>query len=46
MMENCKVLVANTAMDTDKIKIWGSRVKVDNMQDLAKIETVEKEKMK
>jgi len=46
VMENCKVLVANTAMDTDKIKIWGSRVKVDNMQDLAKIETVEKEKMK
>lgn len=31
MMENAKILIANTAMDTDKIKIYGSRVRVDSM---------------
>lgn len=31
-MENAKILVANTAMDTDKIKIYGARVRVDSMQ--------------
>ena len=30
-MENAKILVANTAMDTDKIKIYGARVKTDSM---------------
>jgi hypothetical protein len=30
-IENAKILVANTAMDTDKIKIYGSRVRVDSM---------------
>jgi len=29
--EKCKVLIANTPMDYDKIKIYGTRVKVDNM---------------
>lgn len=28
-VENAKILVANTAMDTDKIKIFGARVKVN-----------------
>lgn len=31
MIENAKILIANTAMDTDKIKIYGSRVRVDSM---------------
>jgi hypothetical protein len=30
-IENAKVLIANTPMDTDKIKIYGARVKVDSM---------------
>jgi len=27
-IENAKILIANTPMDTDKIKIYGSRVSV------------------
>ena len=27
-VENAKILIANTPMDTDKIKVFGSRVKV------------------
>ena len=30
-LENAKILVANTAMDTDKVKIYGARVRVDSM---------------
>jgi len=41
-----KILVANTAMDTDKIKIWGAKVKVHSMQEVADIELAEKLKMK
>jgi T-complex protein 1 subunit beta len=45
-IENAKVLIANTAMDTDKIKIFGSRVRVDSMAKVAEIESAEKDKMK
>jgi T-complex protein 1 subunit beta len=45
-MDNCRILLANTSMDTDKIKIYGSRVKVDSMEKIASIEAAEKEKMK
>ena len=31
-LEDAQILVANTAMDTDKIKIYGARVRVDSMQ--------------
>ena len=31
-LENARILVANTAMDTDKVKIYGARVRVDSMQ--------------
>jgi len=41
-MENCKVMVANTPMDHDKIKIMGSKVKVDSMKSLGEIEEAEK----
>eukprot|EP01066_Platyproteum_vivax_P010499 Platyproteum_vivax@DN4701_c0_g1_i1.p1 len=43
---NCKVLVANTPMDTDKIKVYGARVKVDSFDAVQAIEQAEKEKMK
>merc|ERR1711881_72626 len=39
VLENCKV-------DTDKIKIYGARVKVDSFEAVAEIEAAEKEKMK
>jgi len=44
--EKARVLVANTPMDYDKIKIYGTRVKVDNMEKVAEIEQAEREKMK
>lgn len=43
---NAKVLIANTPMDTDKIKIYGAKVKVDSMLKVADIEKAEKEKMR
>lgn len=36
VIENAKILIANTAMDTDKIKIYGSRVRVDSMNKASK----------
>lgn len=44
-MTNCKVMVANTPMDTDKVKIYGSKVKVDSVAKVAEIEAAEKKKM-
>lgn len=43
--ENPKIMVANTPMDTDKIKIFGTRVRVDSTAQLAEIENAEKAKM-
>jgi T-complex protein 1 subunit beta len=54
-IENARILVANTrnshfltflAMDTDKIKVFGARVKVDATGKLAELEKAEKDKMK
>ncbi|XWS20881.1 hypothetical protein CRYUN_Cryun30bG0007000 [Craigia yunnanensis] len=45
-IENAKILVANTAMDTDKVKIYGACVRVDSMSKVAEIEGAEKEKMR
>lgn len=45
-VNNPKILVANTPMDNDKIKIMGSKVKVDSMVRVAEIEAAEKLKMK
>ena len=36
--EKARILVANTPMDYDKIKIFGTRVKVNNMDKVAEIE--------
>ena len=43
---NPNILVANTPMDYDKIKIFGSKVKVDSIEKVAEIEAAEREKMK
>jgi len=43
---NPKILVANTPMDNDKIKIMGAKVKVDSMVRVGEIEAAEKLKMK
>ncbi|KAJ1544590.1 T-complex protein 1 subunit beta, partial [Cladochytrium tenue] len=45
-MEKVKILIANTPMDTDKIKIFGARVRVDATGKLAELERAEREKMK
>eukprot|EP00620_Florenciella_sp_RCC1587_P023835 CAMPEP_0182567170 /NCGR_PEP_ID=MMETSP1324-20130603/8455_1 /TAXON_ID=236786 /ORGANISM="Florenciella sp., Strain RCC1587" /LENGTH=526 /DNA_ID=CAMNT_0024781113 /DNA_START=43 /DNA_END=1623 /DNA_ORIENTATION=- len=45
-VENARILLANTAMDTDKIKIYGSRVRVDSMAKVAEIEEAERDKMR
>ncbi|XP_074603767.1 chaperonin containing TCP1 subunit 2 [Brevipalpus obovatus] len=45
-IENAKILIANTPMDTDKIKVFGSRIKVESIAKLGEIEVAEKEKMK
>jgi len=44
--KNAKILVANTPLDYDKIKIYGSKVKVDSIDKVAEIEAAEKLKMK
>jgi T-complex protein 1 subunit beta len=45
-VKNPRVMVANTPMDNDKIKIMGSKVKVDSFQKIGEIEEAEKSKMK
>lgn len=45
-IENPKILLANTPMDYDKIKIFGTKVKVDSMDKVAEIEAAEKDKMR
>ncbi|KAG8758040.1 T-complex protein 1 subunit beta [Serendipita sp. 396] len=45
-MEKAKILISNTSMDTDKIKVFGARVKVDGTGKLADLERAEKDKMK
>ncbi|BFZ09192.1 hypothetical protein BsWGS_12231 [Bradybaena similaris] len=45
-LEKAKILIANTPMDTDKIKVFGSRVRVDAISKVAQLELAEKEKMK
>jgi len=45
-IENAKILLANTPMDTDKVKVFGSRVRVDSVAKVADMEVAEREKMK
>lgn len=44
-LENPKILLSNTAMDTDKVKIFGGKVIAPSGDVLAEIEQAEKEKM-
>merc|ERR1712048_1304766 len=44
--KNAKVMVANTPMDYDKIKIYGTKVKVDSVEKVAEVEQAERDKMK
>ena len=45
-VHNAKILIANTPMDADKIKIYGARVRTDSMQKVGELEDAEKQKMK
>lgn len=45
-IEDARILVANTPMDYDKIKIFGARVRVDSAAKVADLEAAEKKKMK
>lgn len=45
-VENAKILIANTSLDTDKVKVFGAKFKVDSTSKLAELEKAEKEKMK
>ncbi|GMM48164.1 chaperonin-containing T-complex subunit [Pichia kluyveri] len=45
-LENAKILIANTPMDTDKVKVFGAKFKVDSTSKLAELEKAEREKMK
>ena len=39
-LENPKILIANTAMDQDKVKIFSAKVKSDSLDTVAAIEKV------
>ncbi|CAG84773.1 DEHA2A10780p [Debaryomyces hansenii CBS767] len=43
---NANILIANSSMDTDKVKIFGAKFKVDSTSKLADLEKAEKAKMK
>lgn len=43
---NANILVANTALDTDKIKIPGARVRATGVEKVAEIEAAERNKMR
>lgn len=45
-IQNAKILIANTPMDTDKIKIFGAKVQVSSTAKLSEIERAEKLRMK
>ncbi|KAK6199489.1 chaperonin Cpn60/TCP-1 family [Scheffersomyces amazonensis] len=45
-IEKAKILIANTSMDTDKVKIFGAKFKVNSSSKLAELEKAEKLKMK
>jgi T-complex protein 1 subunit beta len=45
-IENAKIMIANTSMDTDKVKVFGTRVRTESATKVAEIESAEKKKMK
>lgn len=38
-IDNARILIANTPMDTDKVKIYGARVRVDSMAKVNSIQS-------
>lgn len=44
-LKNPRILVANTSMDTDKIKINGAQVNVRSVSELSQIEDAERQRM-
>lgn len=44
-LSNPRILVANTSLDYDKIKVMSSKISVNSVRELEKIEAAEKEKM-
>eukprot|EP00792_Barthelona_sp_PAP020_P007065 TRINITY_DN3099_c0_g1_i3.p1 TRINITY_DN3099_c0_g1~~TRINITY_DN3099_c0_g1_i3.p1 ORF type:complete len:482 (-),score=186.33 TRINITY_DN3099_c0_g1_i3:1193-2638(-) len=44
-VKNCKVLLMDTHLDRDKVKIQGSQIKVDSAEKVAAIEEAERHKM-
>lgn len=44
--ERPRIMILNTGLDMDKIKIWGAKVKVHTIDEVAAIEVAEKQKMK
>lgn len=45
LVEKAKILIANTPMDSDKIKITGAKIETDSPEQLGKIEEAERAKM-
>ncbi len=45
-LKDCKVLASNTPMDYDKVKIYGTRVRVESLEKVQEISEAEKAKMK
>merc|ERR1712166_1369665 len=45
-IENARVMIANTSMDTYKVKVFGTRVRTESAAKVAEIEEAEKKKMK
>ncbi|KAF8979102.1 T-complex protein 1 subunit beta [Entomortierella lignicola] len=45
-IENATIMIANTPMDTDKIKIFGARIRVEGTGKLEELERAEREKMR
>jgi len=45
-VKNARVMVANTPMDNDKIKIYAAQARVDSVMKLDEIEMAERKKMK
>lgn len=45
-IRDAKILIANTPMDTDKVKVFGTRIRVDSVAKVAELEDAEKAKMR
>ncbi|WUR02815.1 T-complex protein 1 subunit beta (CCT2) [Vairimorpha necatrix] len=44
-IKNPKILLANTSLDQDKIKVFGAKINVSSVSDLAEMERIERDKM-